>query len=287
MTTEEITKYEKLLEQFSTLPKSKERLPTYLEIAGYPHYENVISNLLAFFFDPAEVHGLGTLAIESLCEAAGKSDMPISGDLVVEREINVGGGRIDILISGEQLAIAIENKIYHDPNNPFHLYACYLNNKFPTPQHEHLKRVLTPFPQSIPPSRLCGGFQVLGYSEWFAKLKPRMGSFAIDASPKYWTLLLELISTIENIAKGYTMDSATRDFFLKNAPTIRNFLITISNHKQDLRKKLEELKSSLGEDTQIGVFLKDKKQGFWRRSEDLYDVLYYDFSFDEGGKKHI
>ena len=49
-------KYEKLLEKFADLPKVESAPPTFMEIAGYPHYENVCSNILAFFFDTEEQH---------------------------------------------------------------------------------------------------------------------------------------------------------------------------------------------------------------------------------------
>jgi hypothetical protein len=50
-----------LLDDFSKLPDRVERGPTLMEIAGYPHYEIVCSNILAFYLDPEEPHGLGTL----------------------------------------------------------------------------------------------------------------------------------------------------------------------------------------------------------------------------------
>ena len=43
---------EALLNEFARLPPHEDRPLTFMEIAGYPHYENVCSNTLAYFLDP-------------------------------------------------------------------------------------------------------------------------------------------------------------------------------------------------------------------------------------------
>ena len=40
----------------------------YFSVSGYPHYENVVSNILSFFFDPEKEHDFGDLWIKSLFE---------------------------------------------------------------------------------------------------------------------------------------------------------------------------------------------------------------------------
>ena len=60
-------KARKLLEEFTkigVLPKRKE---TFMTISGYPHYENVVSNILKFFFEDNE-HGMKNLWVRSLLE---------------------------------------------------------------------------------------------------------------------------------------------------------------------------------------------------------------------------
>jgi len=54
----------KFIEEFSSLPRKSGRSSTVLEIAGYPHFENVCSNILAFFmvhclFSWIGYHGFG------------------------------------------------------------------------------------------------------------------------------------------------------------------------------------------------------------------------------------
>ena len=47
----------KLLIDFKSIPQYK-RTKTFMEISGYPHYENVCSNILSFYLNPANEHGL-------------------------------------------------------------------------------------------------------------------------------------------------------------------------------------------------------------------------------------
>jgi len=105
----------KLLDDFRALPGRVERPRTFMEIAGYPHYENVCSNILAFFLDPEEPHGLGTLMLDALANAGGRSDANegVGGSVSVEREVGTeAGNRIDILIESDDRIVLIENKIY-------------------------------------------------------------------------------------------------------------------------------------------------------------------------------
>jgi hypothetical protein len=39
---------ETIMDDFGKLPSAVERLPTFMEIARYPHYENACSNIMAF-----------------------------------------------------------------------------------------------------------------------------------------------------------------------------------------------------------------------------------------------
>ncbi len=79
----------KLLDEFKKLPGRVERPRTFMEIAGYPHYENACSNILAFFMDPEEPHGLGTLVLDALAVVGdiAAADIGVGGNVSVEREV--------------------------------------------------------------------------------------------------------------------------------------------------------------------------------------------------------
>ena len=121
---------EALLDAFrQQVPLRPERLPTFMEITGYPHYEDVCSNLLAFFFDPRKPHGLGTLCLDALAQVGGIEDQAgtLGRNVQVGREDPTDAGRIDILIQSDSHAVLIENKVFHGIFNPFDDYAKYLD----------------------------------------------------------------------------------------------------------------------------------------------------------------
>ncbi len=107
---------------------SRERPQTFMEIGGYPHYENV-SNFLRFFFDPEGPHGLGSLFLDALLASVGAGgEEGLGGNVSVEREVGTAAGnRIDILIQSDSHAVLIENKIFAAAANPFDLRA-YLDS---------------------------------------------------------------------------------------------------------------------------------------------------------------
>jgi hypothetical protein len=111
----------KLLPEISPIRKNM------IEISGFPRWETVNSNLLAFYFDNNEEHGFNNLFIDSLYDIIEeKTNIQIfkrqifETDFSVEREwITVNGKRIDILLSenynedefNSNWAIIIENKL--------------------------------------------------------------------------------------------------------------------------------------------------------------------------------
>ena len=111
-----------LLDEFRKVPRRVERPQTFMEIAGYPHYENVCSTFLAFFLKPEGPHGLGSLFLDALMDSVGMADGEegLGGNVTVEREVGTKkGNRLDILIMPDPHAVLIENKIFAAVANPF------------------------------------------------------------------------------------------------------------------------------------------------------------------------
>ena len=124
-----------LAELVSSFPETPQRRKNLIEIAGYPSWENVNSNLLAFYFDEQEEHGFGRLFFSSLLDVLSdefpefdRNAFEAEDPVTAEREVfTQAGGRIDLLIrpasieekeTSEQShnaswAILIENKLYH------------------------------------------------------------------------------------------------------------------------------------------------------------------------------
>lgn len=105
------------------IPKIKGKPKTFLGISKQPHYENVLSNIYAFFFNVNEVHRMGDLFIKSLIEcidysALKEKDFKFFEGYEIKTEYTTkNGGRIDLLLYNATSAIILENKVNHHLNN--------------------------------------------------------------------------------------------------------------------------------------------------------------------------
>ena len=102
---------------------------TMMEIAKFPHWENVFSNILEFLLDTEQVHGFGPLFIRSIMAIyssrcpdgwpkKGLDPESVQATEKVERETSTAtNNRIDILIECEDFVVCIENKIWSGLHN--------------------------------------------------------------------------------------------------------------------------------------------------------------------------
>ncbi|WP_288270933.1 PD-(D/E)XK nuclease family protein, partial [uncultured Bifidobacterium sp.] len=65
--------------RFTEVPASSAEAthPNIFCIAGFPRRETVSSNVLAYFFDPAENHGLKDMMLKALLRTIHKEDMDV------------------------------------------------------------------------------------------------------------------------------------------------------------------------------------------------------------------
>ncbi len=136
-------KLEWIRELIDLIPKTKTSRKNIIEIAGYPKWENVNSNLLAFYFDQNEEHKFGNLFINSLLDLISeKADDSVFSrenfetDFIVEREFQtLKGGRIDVLILGNELQEEVEDETVNNNNEA---WAIILENKLTAPLYNNL-----------------------------------------------------------------------------------------------------------------------------------------------------
>lgn len=106
------------LKDLSLKPKEK----TVFSIGGRGHYENPISDVLAFFLDPNEDHELGSLVAQAMLKCAGVTAAPHSIQAIYREYVTSEQARLDLVLVGDDWLLAIENKVYHTANNPFDHY---------------------------------------------------------------------------------------------------------------------------------------------------------------------
>jgi PD-(D/E)XK nuclease superfamily len=182
------------------LPKAINREPTFMEIAGYPHFENVCSNILAFYLQPNNNHGFGTLFLDVLTTLINE-EIEIDGqDIEVRREEPTKkGNRIDLVIKSGNYVLGIENKIYADLNNPFCDYSKHLDSL--SEGRKKIHKILLSL-RSVQPSPQLYGFYPISYEIFFQKVLMRIGSYFLTANEPHATFLRDFIQTIQNLQKS-------------------------------------------------------------------------------------
>jgi len=256
-----------LFSRFSTAPLRK---PSILEIAGYPHYENVCSNILGFFIDPSAPHGLNTLLLKAMLgDNAGPHEFE---NVVVEREVvTPAGNRIDLLIKTEAHLIGVENKIFHDPVNPFDDYSKFLES-------EANGRSIVKIILAIKPTTegTVFGFECLTYQELIDRVRSLIGHYAHLADLKYLVLLSDLMSSIENLSKGSSMYQQLIAFIADNESQVKRIIAVVTDLKAEMRQKVKELGSIINIEG-----ISDIQQWYYREGSDLFDILVYDLKVSD------
>lgn len=278
--TANLENFEKLLDEFEKLPERVERPRTFMEIAGYPHYENVCSNILAFFMDPEEPHGLGTLVLDALTRASSISDVDegFGGNVSIEREVNTDvGNRIDILITSDDHAILVENKIYASVNNPFADYTDYLDRI----ANGRVKRKILLTVSSTSEGK-DSGFANLVYEKFLEQIRSLLGRYVSSADTRYLTMFLDFLNTLEDLNKGTRMDPEIVNLISDRREDIEKLLIEVRRFQDEMRYKVQ----TLGQFIDVGEYQK-VAQRVWRPRTGLIDMLIYDITFWEGQRFEV
>jgi hypothetical protein len=215
----------------SEVPRIEKQPKTFLEISKQPHYENVISNIYAFYFDPHEEHGLGHLFIQSFIECIHeqldkeKQFLDDFREFVIEVEYGtVDKGRIDLLLYNKKHAIIIENKVSH-------YLANNLQDYWDTAQREGRKEdnmigvllTLTRYRGD-----LHSHFVNILHVDFLQKVMNNSGPYLMGASDKYITFLKDIYQNFKNMSHKLLSDEDF-NFYLQHQ---HNILDAVKFHEQ-------------------------------------------------------
>lgn len=216
------------------IPKIKKRPKTFLGIAKQPHYENVMSNIYAFYFNVEEVHGMQDLFINSLLDIINESKLrdqkkvaEISDFEVATEVYTKKNGRIDILLSSDDHAIIIENKVYHTLNNNL---EDYWNSTKVTDNKEENKIGIVLSLNKLNVTH--GHFINITHVEFLKRVIQNLDSYFMDAKDKYIVFLKDFYQNSINLSKS-EMDSKELKFYFDNQSKIievKEFHFAVRNH---------------------------------------------------------
>ena len=259
-----------LIEVFREIAPREPDPPTIMELSGYPHWETVCSNLLAFFLDPSSPHGLESLCLDALLDAAGLAgERPPLSDVTVEREVGTNAGnKLDILIISDSHVIAVENKIFAPLDNPLADYAVLAADKARKGGCTVVKILLALYPLSVDPGH---GFVWVSYEGFFKVLRNRLGQQNERADDRYCLYLTDFVKTIENLKRGTRMDADLLTFLRERGDDVTKLLNDVRSFKKELRQQVSELGLLIDVRSQESVM-----QFFWREPDKLADLLVYD-----------
>jgi hypothetical protein len=240
------------------------------EICGYPHYENVISNVLAFFLDPCREHKLGDLYIKSLLDAAGVDYSKMDLQYTVEREMRtVQGGFIDLILYNDSSCIVIENKIFSPLYNN-------LNDYYESGQRksDNIHCLVL----SLSEVKITNTyFKNITYKQLFEKIRLRLGEYIHNKTLNYFSLMFDFIDSIESLTKGgSSMSDDFYQFAKNNLDDLNALAKKLKDLQVELRKKVNAVNAIVNELTQD----KPIKQWPYRELPKLEDAAVSDFTLE-------
>jgi len=266
--------FESLLESFNGIQSTHiVKDETIFDICGFPHYENVVSNVLAFFFDDGKKHNLNGLLTESFIEAANYTDHNLDLQFQVEREVKTNsGGYIDLLLHNDSCCMVIENKIFSPLNNDIQDYIDYARERYNNNAYGVILSIWEIDPKNI-------DYVNVNYSLFFDILKSKLGHFLGVQNNQYLFLLIDLINNIQELEHGgSSMNPEFLSFIRRNKEGVLKFGTELKIYHDELRNIIKQVNSTVIE------ILQDPsvKQTPWRRLPELCDYAVSDFRLENG-----
>lgn len=205
------------------------------EIAGFRHYEEVVSNCYSFFFQTDNPHGLKSLFLEALTELINEKGVEaplfMAGRCFCERErITEKGKFIDLLLYDELVdekgktfrnAIVIENKMYAGLYNDLKHYLDDI------PVDSEGSKVGVVLSLNRIPDSQTAPFVSITHSELIARIQQKIGTYLFTANEKYLILLKEFLANLSYLSSPTRMDERVK-FYFQNAAKI-NELVNLHN----------------------------------------------------------
>lgn len=246
------TDFTKILLDFKAIPRHK-RPKTFMEINGYPHYENVCSNILMFYLDPYNDHGLKDLVLNSLMQLIDinfKFDTDFEAIEIYRESKTIADNRLDLLILTENYAIGIENKIFHHLHNDLSDYNktvlsyCY-NSRRPICIVLSLNKLTSK--EDIEKIQ-SNNFVNITYEQFFDNLKNNIGRHLTNSNIIYLNHLTDFIISIENITPKTMENKVLYTFFKNNAESIQELTDSFTDYRNSLYQKIYHLKETIPPD---------------------------------------
>lgn len=271
--TMETAKMDNLLSKISQVPKSTVGSPTFLEVCGYPHYENVASNVLEFYFSAGREHKLGTFLLSCLLSAA---RVDVSDDDLLDasgsrEEPTDSRKRLDLVIDCSNVVVGVENKIGAGVYNPFRAYSDMLEKRAEGRKVIKILLVLNKVEGPV-----NAGFKPVTYEDFFNIVLARLGQQLFAADGKWLSYLIDFIKTTQNLTRRLDMSSEFLDLVRTHREELLEVKESLDRFKNEVGAKLRQLSAQVDVEA-IGTNVTPGRQ-YWGEwwSQKLAGVDYYE-----------
>jgi hypothetical protein len=273
------------IDNYKLIDEKKED-PNFFQVAGFPHYENVNSNVLCFLMNKTD------LVLKLLLECVEKkNDIVLTFHNIeedAEREVATTKGRMDIVVYTDKYVIGIENKVYAQLYNDISDYCSYLskeaeNDEEKSKSKEFFLIVLSKNDESERIKEFCKNknYQVYNvlHKEFSEKLSKKYSELLDDLGHRYFFLLTEYVANINFLEKGGFMDNDFIVFakFGDNLKKIRH----IVKKGADLHKCFYDKTQSIL--TELKEYKKPfESDGIWNDKENFLSIAWFsDYKIEE------
>lgn len=251
------------LDTLRQLPKPNTPEATIFSIGSRGYYENPTTDILAFFCNDNGEHGLGSLVLEAFIDILPKELHSISCSLSTppEREVITSSNkRIDLIFEGMDWVMIIENKLFHEQNNPFDDYENFFakneENRFQNKKPIFI--VLSPSGAS--PTNFDNWIGI-SYPRLINSIKQRLAEYFFNQPLNKWTVLLrEFLLHLESIMSTSSYPEENIDYVIGNLSRFKEAQLL---KDQSIKAFQEQLQIELS--TELGVVI-NIKSGNWNGS---------------------
>ncbi|MGI5066885.1 PD-(D/E)XK nuclease family protein [Treponema putidum] len=260
-----IKEFEQLLSEFENVPALPHRDPTFLEICEFPHREVICSNILCFFFNSNREHNLKDLFARSLLELIHGKESSNSHYYCEKEVLTADNKRIDLVLTGNNTAVVIENKIYADLNNDLQKYFNHINNYKNKYGVVLSLYVIDEETRQQYKNKDNIDFKFITYQQFFEQIKKNIDFYIEKTDKKYVTFLLDFMENIDNLREGYEMDKDFIEFLNQNdhGDAIVNLINRVNKFTNYLSTKTKELKEKIDKVIEDNMKGKDLSSYLW------------------------
>lgn len=182
------------------------------------HYENPITDLLAFFLYDKNDHGLGNVFFEGFLDCIPNGDI-LGGELICkpQREVSTEDGkRIDLILSGADFSIIVENKIRHSAVNPFKSYVEYAEKHLMEDGGKIIYVLLSPGGKSEKKNWIG-----VSYPKLVSAIRKRLLTVSSKEDNKWYMFSKEFLNHLASLTEKYEMQDKNKDFIFSNLTNIK------------------------------------------------------------------